>query len=141
MFDDTVPAGVIIKQEPEALTPIQDGAEVKVYISKGPYQKSLTDVTSMDVVDAVADLSSQGYKCVVMRQESASVPENRVITTDPKPRTTLEYGAEVVLYISEGAAQSTTSASSSEPPSSSSSASSSSSSASSASSSQPDAVG
>lgn len=140
VFDDTVPAGVIIKQEPEALTPIQDGAEIKVYISKGPYHKSLTDVTSMDVVDAVADLSSQGYKCVVMRQESASVPENRVITTDPKPRTTLEYGAEVVLYISEGAAQSTP-ASSSEPPASSGGASSSSSSTSSASSSEPDAVG
>ena len=143
VFDDSVPAGVIVKQEPEALTPIADGAEIQVYISKGPYEKSLTDVTSMDVVDAVADLSAQGFKCVVMYQESASVPANRVISTDPQPKTTLEYGSEVVLYVSEEQPQTSTSSSSSSqaPTSSQSSTSSSASSSSSESSSEVDAVG
>lgn len=143
VFDDSVPAGVIVKQEPEALTPIADGAEIQVYISKGPYEKSLTDVTSMDVVDAVADLSAQGFKCVVMYQESASVPANRVISTDPQPKTTLEYGSEVVLYVSEEQPQTSTSSfsSSQAPTSSQSSTSSSASSSSSESSSEVDAVG
>lgn len=42
-FNDELAKGVIIRQEPEANTPIEQGGEITVYVSKGPQFITLTE--------------------------------------------------------------------------------------------------
>ena len=101
VFDDSVPEGTIAKQEPEPDTPIEAGETVKVYLSKGSYLRKVPNVRGKSAVEAILDLTKEGFSCQVVEQSSETVPDGQVIQTDPPAKEELEYGAEVFVYVSD----------------------------------------
>lgn len=101
VFDDSVPEGTIAKQEPEPDTPIETGETVKVYLSKGPYMRKVPNVRGKSAVEAILELTKEGFSCQVVEQSSDTVPDGQVIQTDPPSKEEMEYGSEVFVYVSD----------------------------------------
>ncbi len=59
------PSGTVLRQEPQAGTPITPGEVVTVYVSPGPAQVSVPPVTGMSLHDAVAALQAAGFQVSV----------------------------------------------------------------------------
>jgi eukaryotic-like serine/threonine-protein kinase len=74
------PADNVIKQSPAPDTPITSGEVVSVWVSQGPPQVTVPDVTGQNVNDAEAELASAGFNVSV----SQLGPGNRVITYSPQ---------------------------------------------------------
>jgi serine/threonine-protein kinase len=61
----SLPPGTVIRQEPQAGTPIAPGEVVTVYVSPGPAQVPVPDVTGMSYQDAQSALQSAGFQVSV----------------------------------------------------------------------------
>jgi eukaryotic-like serine/threonine-protein kinase len=74
------PADTVIKQSPAPDTPITSGEVVSVWVSQGPPQVTVPDVTGQNLNDAEAALTAAGFNVSV----SQLGPGNRVITYSPQ---------------------------------------------------------
>src|SRR5260370_8178191 len=66
--------------------------------------RTVPDITDLRVADAVNRLVASGFKIQEMHQASDSVPEERVIRTDPNANTTAWRVPKVTVYVSSGPA-------------------------------------
>jgi beta-lactam-binding protein with PASTA domain len=95
---DTVPAGMVISQDPIADTMVAPGTTVKLNISSGPctVQVEVPNATSC------ADVEAAGLICSRERECNNTVPEDAVISQDPAPGLMVMPGSTVTLYLSTG---------------------------------------
>jgi eukaryotic-like serine/threonine-protein kinase len=90
------PSGTIIRQSPAANTPITPGEVVTVWVSAGPPQVSVPDVTGENLGQAEAALSAAGFNVSV----NQIGPGHRVITYSPSG--TAPQGSTITLTVGFG---------------------------------------
>lgn len=98
-----VPKDQVISQDPAANSSTLKNAVVRLKISKGIELVDVPDLSGMSMVEAIDAIEKKGLvfgKCVV---ESSSMPNEYVISQDPKPADQVETGVTVDLWISREA--------------------------------------
>ena len=103
---DTVELGLIIRQDPTAGTRVENGTAVNIVISSGVLLIEVPDLVGMSEGDAIEELreSDLEYDRPV-RESNADMPKGDVIRTEPAPGQMVPKGTRVILYVSEGVAQ------------------------------------
>ncbi len=103
---DTVPEGVVIRQEPIAGTQVLANTPITLYVSSGATEVAVPNLIGRTEADAVALIEGQGL--TVGRIDvisSANVPEGTVIASDPVANSKLPLGTVVNLVLSDGTVQ------------------------------------
>lgn len=100
---DTVPEGVVIRQEPAAGTNVLANTPVTLYVSSGATEVTVPNVISIQEAAAVALIEAQGLTIgTITVISSATVPEGIVIASDPAVGQKLPLGSVVNLTLSNG---------------------------------------
>ena len=103
VYNETVDAGKIISQEPEANRKIDPGATITVTISRGNRTFALPNYVNSDARQAKIELDRFGIQCVEAAPEYNDEIENGfVIRTDPAAGTMLTEGDTVTITVSRG---------------------------------------
>ena len=104
--DDTIPAGQIISQQPEADIQVAQNSRVVVMVSLGPRPHKVTLLELQDKTREWAEsyLNGQGINLVVDVKEeyNDSVAEGLVFRTNPVAGTELSQGQTITLWVSKG---------------------------------------
>ena len=104
VFDDVVPAGVVISQDPAEGIEVEKDSTVGVVVSLGKAPKEMGDLQNYDKKAATDYLTSMKLDLRI-RQEteySEDVEEGYIIRTEPEAGEQLTAGQEVLLVISKG---------------------------------------
>ncbi|HEX7254330.1 MAG TPA: Stk1 family PASTA domain-containing Ser/Thr kinase [Gaiellaceae bacterium] len=101
---DSVPRGIVIRQEPDAGERIQRGNAVRYFVSTGKPRVQVPEVVGARESDAVATLRAAGLVPRVVDIFSDE-PEGTVIAQDPKGGTSIVEGTDVRLNVSKGPQQ------------------------------------
>ena len=101
---DSIPQGIVIRQEPDAGERIQRGNAVRYFVSTGRPRVQVPEVVGARESDAVATLRSAGLVPRVVDIFSEE-PEGTVIAQDPKGGTSIVEGSDVRLNVSKGPQQ------------------------------------
>ncbi|NQD86302.1 Stk1 family PASTA domain-containing Ser/Thr kinase [Paenarthrobacter sp. CM16] len=102
-FDEKVPAGVVIAQDPAKGTEVRHGTPVALEVSKGPQPITVPDVRGKAQDAAVKALQDAGLKAVIAPEtvNDKSVPKGAVVSQIPA-NGTLTRGESVTLTVSKG---------------------------------------
>ena len=103
-YDDNVPKGQIIDQNPVADNQVVKGTTIRVIVSLGkePLVKSMENLVGYDIERAKAFLESQGYYVLVDDEPSDQFEEGEVISSQPEAGAELKEGQTIKLLISSG---------------------------------------
>ena len=102
-YHESIPAGAIIDQTPQARTLVKKGRRVSVDISRGRRFYAVPDVRRVSEREARLQLEAARLSVgEVMFESSSSIPEGAVIEQVPRPGVELSPGREVDLKISSG---------------------------------------
>jgi serine/threonine-protein kinase len=100
---DTVPAGVVIRQEPEAGTLVLPKTPITVYVSSGATEVVVPNLVGTQEANAVAMIEQAGLTVgSISATGSPTVAEGVVITSDPVAGSKLPQGSVVNLILSNG---------------------------------------
>ncbi|MCW2707823.1 MAG: serine/threonine protein kinase [Frankiales bacterium] len=103
VFSESVAAGGELKQSPTAGKRIKKNGTVTVTYSKGLDRRTVPPLRGKDPSEASALLTAQGLTVSAQTLEySASVPDGKVIRTDPAAGAKLKPRTAVKLYVSKG---------------------------------------
>ncbi|MHC4500464.1 MAG: PASTA domain-containing protein, partial [Planctomycetota bacterium] len=101
LHHDTVPAGQVASQYPEAGTSVDVGTEVTIVISLGrPTVPGVVGMSSADATSAIAAVD--GLIASARYEYHAVVPEGFVIDQDPAGETIVDVGSSVTIVVSLG---------------------------------------
>ncbi len=103
--DETVPAGSVIAQDPEADTMVAVGSTVNIVVSTGPDAPAtvpVPDVAGQPEGDAQKALEDAGFVTTSTQQPSADVEIGLVISTNPAAGTEVASGTSVEMIVSSG---------------------------------------
>jgi serine/threonine-protein kinase len=97
-----VKQGTVISTDPSAGTDLQEGSAVSVFVSSGPAQVSVPEVTGSSEAEAKAALKAAGLKLgTVTHQPSNEVAAGMVIAQSPLAGTQLAAGQAVDLTVAQ----------------------------------------
>ncbi len=106
VYDDQVPAGQIVFQEPKAGIEVVQNTTIFVKVSKGKEDKPtlMPNVVQQNInqVEQVLKSMSLQLNVRVEHEYHDTIRENMIIRTEPAAETELEIRQEVVLYVSMG---------------------------------------
>ena len=106
VFDENVPAGQIVFQEPKAGLEVVKNTTIFVKVSKGQEEKPtpMPNVEGQNInqVEQVLKSMSLQLDVTVEYEYHDTVRENLIIRTEPEAETDLVIGQKVVLYVSLG---------------------------------------
>ncbi len=106
VYDDEVPEGDIVSQEPKAGEFVAKGVSIFVTVSKGPEEKQevkyMPDVLGRQKAVAEVRLKDLDVRVVFEEESSDTVPEGCVVRTEPEKDAQLTPGQEVRIWISQG---------------------------------------
>ncbi len=94
------PIGQIVKQEPDAGETVEAGTVISAYLSAGPAQTTLINVTGVNVHVAKMLLQARGYVVETVYLDVATVKADCVDHSVPAAGEDIAVGDEVVLYVS-----------------------------------------
>jgi beta-lactam-binding protein with PASTA domain/predicted Ser/Thr protein kinase len=97
-----VPRGEVTRQRPSPSEQADKGSTVTIFVSTGPGQAEVPDVTGAKLSDAKRAIARRGFRADLAQQSSDSVPTNHVIETRPSARTQLDIGRTVTIVVSTG---------------------------------------
>jgi beta-lactam-binding protein with PASTA domain len=103
--DDTVPAGLVISQDPAAGTEVDPDTTVTITVSTGPPPPTtvaVPDVTGQSAADAQSNLEAAGFVVSVVEDASTDVEAGFVIGTNPAAGTEVAPGTAVAITVSSG---------------------------------------
>ncbi len=98
---DTVPAGYVIKQVPDADTELNRGDTVLVTLSKGPNQVAMPNLVGLTKEEAIQRIKDRGLTMVGIKVASTE-PVGTVISQTPATDTLCLVGREVEVELSGG---------------------------------------
>jgi eukaryotic-like serine/threonine-protein kinase len=101
---DTIQEGLAIRTVPRGGAEVQRGTRVKLFVSSGPEQVTVPDVTGLSRESAEGRLRDEGLTVSVEEVESDE-PEDEVISQDPVAGTSLGRGSVVTIGVSVGQPQ------------------------------------
>ncbi len=100
---DTVPEGVVIRQEPEAGTLVLPKTPITVYVSSGATEVIVPNVIGISESAAVALIEQNGLTIgSITVAGSPTVPAGVVLASDPVANSQLPQGSLVNLILSDG---------------------------------------
>lgn len=102
VYHDTVAAGVVISQKPEAGKMAEKGSVITVVVSRGPKTIELKDYATYDYRQAQIDLDRLGLVMIEQREFHDEIAKDAVIRTMPEAGTTVSAGDSIVVVISDG---------------------------------------
>ncbi len=106
VYDESVAAGVVISQQPEAGISVVKDSVIVVKISLGaePLISKMGNLVNQSKESALSFLDSQkmDLKIEFKPEYNETVPENYIIKTEPKEGATLTKGQTIYLYVSQG---------------------------------------
>jgi serine/threonine-protein kinase len=96
----TVPAGRVIRTEPEAGTRQPPGSTVTIVVSTGPARATVPSVVGLTEAHALDQLRAAGFSPRVVEQTTTDPDEDgRVISQDPAGGTEAEVGSTVTIEV------------------------------------------
>ncbi len=101
---DDVREGYAIRTTPEAGRSVVKGSRITLFVSTGPEQVAVPDVTGLSRESAEDSLRAEGLK-VVVREEPSDKPAGEVISQDPGAGTEVDAGSRVTITVSTGPEQ------------------------------------
>lgn len=102
VYDDTVPAGTVLGQDPAPATDVRRGTPIALTVSKGPEPIAVPDVTGLERRAAKEALAAAGLTAEeVSEVNHRSVPAGNVVAQSPAGGT-LPRGSTVELTVSKG---------------------------------------
>jgi eukaryotic-like serine/threonine-protein kinase len=101
-FDDNAPEGEVLEQNPVAGEEVRPGDEFRLVVSQGPEIIDVPDVSGADPAQATQTLVDSGFQAREERENSSTVPEGRVIRTEPGAGERAPRGTVIVLIVSDG---------------------------------------
>lgn len=99
---DSVEAGVVIDQDPQADKDIVKDSSVNMVVSKGREKLKAPEVTGKDQNEAIRSLQAAGLQVGAITQQANDAPSGTVVAQSPKGGTEVEKGSSVSLVISQG---------------------------------------
>ena len=101
VVSEEVEVGRIVSQDPEGGTMVKTKSAITVYVSSGPGDGEVPDVTGRSEEDAINTLEAAGFECDITQQASEKT-QGTVISQDPAGGTQAEKGSTVTLTVSDG---------------------------------------
>ena len=102
-YDEDVPKGRVITSSPPPRTEVGRGDELTVIVSRGPERYAVPDLAGKTRQRAETLLERRHLRVDgTTRRYDESVPEGRVIATDPEPGTELKRDSSIDLVLSKG---------------------------------------
>ncbi|MDP9807112.1 serine/threonine-protein kinase [Trueperella bonasi] len=101
-YSETVPAGIVIAQQPEAGASVPHSTEVALTVSLGREPISVPDLTGVDEATAIERLGEYELEATTTEAHSETTPEGHVMDQSPQAGETLYRGDTVTLTISLG---------------------------------------
>jgi beta-lactam-binding protein with PASTA domain len=107
--DSNEPADVVVQMDPVANTLAGRGSTITLFVSKGPKESTIPDVTSFGRADAIATLRSSGFKVLVEVSDTTDPSQDGVVLTQsPDPGQQAPPNTEVTITIGRYVAPATT---------------------------------
>ena len=100
--DDSVPAGQVVSQYPEAGAKVKEQRLVTITVSKGGQELTMPDLKSMSRSNAEEKLKKMGLKIGAVFEENAKEPAGTVINQDPRSGSKITKGQTVDITVSLG---------------------------------------
>lgn len=100
--DDSVPAGEVISQYPEAGSRVKEQRLVTITISKGGQELTMPDLKSMNRTNAEEKLKKMGLKISSVFEENSKEAAGTVIKQDPHSGSRITKGQTVDITVSLG---------------------------------------
>ncbi len=102
--DDKVAEGYVIKTDPPARTKVDQGTEVKVYVSLGNADKpvNVPKFLEMTIEEAREEAEKKHLKLVEEQQPSNEYEEGIVFKQEPAPNSVVNQDSEVHVIVSNG---------------------------------------
>ena len=105
-FSDEVAEGLVIRTEPEPGEEVNVGQRILLFVSNGPQQVEIPNVTNQTEVQAGETLAAAGFtNVVIQRVNSGSVPNGQVIETQPPAGQRESIQNQIVVRVSTGPGQ------------------------------------
>jgi serine/threonine-protein kinase len=101
-YHDTVPAGQVIEQSPDAGTNLEVGRPVRITVSRGRTPVAVPNVVGLAESEATAILQGASLEVRVVEEFSTSVELDRVISQQPPAEDTVREGGTVTIVVSKG---------------------------------------
>ena len=104
VYSDSVPAGIVVRQNPEAGSMVREGdfMEVAFDVSKGPKLVTVPSVKGKSLSTAKAKLKKSGLKYKTKTKYSSSYSSGKVISQSKKTGTKVKKKTTVHLVVSRG---------------------------------------
>jgi eukaryotic-like serine/threonine-protein kinase len=102
IYHDTVPAGRVIEQTPEAGTSHEVGRPVRITVSRGRTPVNVPEVGGLSESEATAILQAANLSVRVIEEFSTEVPRDQVISQQPPAEATVREGGTVTIVVSKG---------------------------------------
>lgn len=99
-YSDELPAGTILRQEPEAGTLLPAGETIRLVVSKGPKMVEMPQIIGFPQDSAVRELENRGLvpSCFMVFNDG-SYASGCVVSASVEAGTMAEVGSTVVVYI------------------------------------------
>jgi eukaryotic-like serine/threonine-protein kinase len=97
----TAKSGTVISQSPAGGTQVISGSTVTLVIAKAPPTAKVPNVVSQSQSAAMATLQGQGFKVVVSKQVSSTVPSGNVISQSPAGGSSVTKGSTVTITVAK----------------------------------------
>jgi serine/threonine-protein kinase len=95
--------GIVVEQDPPGEEEADEGSTVTIFVSSGPRQVDVPDLTGMTRGEAEEELEGEGLELgEVFREANADVEEGQVFDQDPGPGEQAETGSPVDITVSAG---------------------------------------
>ena len=102
VYDEAIPEGYIVWQNPESPMKIKENRTVQVKVSKGSSLVTLPDFSNMKYEDAVKKIEDLGLIADVKKENSSKIDEGNIIKQFPASKTDVQLRSTVTIYVSEG---------------------------------------
>ena len=98
--DSSQPKDTVIDQQPKGGSELARGGTVTLYVSKGPKESTVPDVTSQDEAAATQTLEQSGFTVDVVDQDTFDPNQDGIVLSqDPPGGTKAKPGATVTIVV------------------------------------------
>ena len=102
IFDDKIPAGQVVKTDPQQGAPLERGQTVVIYLSKGPDKVKVPNVIGKSRDQAERLLNNNGFKNIRFETEESDQAKDTVTRLSVNVNEAVSLDTEIVIYLSEG---------------------------------------
>jgi eukaryotic-like serine/threonine-protein kinase len=102
VFSETVPQGMVVRTDPSTGTRVAQGKPIALVVSLGKNRVPVPEVAGQTLNGAENTLSVRGLDWALSVRSSVTVPEGKVIATDPKAGAQVKRSQQIKIIVSSG---------------------------------------